>query len=158
MTIALLVTMTVRAPIGGREDPLPSHMFLVEIDGIAQASFREVSGLRCETEMIEYRDGSDPNTVRLLPGLTRCGPIVLRSGLTTSTELWNWVKQIHDGMTPVPRKNGSVIIMDQSRTERARYNFYNAWPVSYELPPLDASSTGVLLESLELAVERIERG
>ncbi len=85
--VAVLIAISVQAPAGSRNDPLPAFKFRVEIDGIVQANFREVSGLACETDVIEYRDGSDPNVVRLLPGVSQCGPIVLKGGLTTSSEL-----------------------------------------------------------------------
>jgi len=70
--IAIMVSVAVQAPAGSRNNPLPAFKFRVEIDGIVQANFREVSGLACETDVIEYRDGSDPNVVRLLPGISRC--------------------------------------------------------------------------------------
>jgi len=156
--LGLLVAMTARAPIGGREDPFPSHTFSVEFEGIAQTSFREVSGLKCETEAIEWREGNDPNTIRLLPGLSRCGPVVLTGGVTTNQELWSWYQEVLNGASPVPRKNGSIIIMDQGRTEQARYNLYNAWPSSYQFGPLDAGKTSSpLMESITIQVERLER-
>lgn len=45
------------APPPIRADPLPGFNFRVEIDGIALASFAEVSGLISETAVIEYRTG-----------------------------------------------------------------------------------------------------
>jgi phage tail-like protein len=153
--VGLILAMGARAPLGGREDPLPAFRFVVEIDGIAATNFRSVSGLQCTTEIIEYRDGSDPNVIRLLPGLTRCGPIVLKYGLTTSHELWNWYQEVLNGNAP--RKNGAVIVLDATGTERARYLFYNGWPAKWEGPTLDASTSDVAIETLELAVERIER-
>ncbi len=153
--VVLLLAMGARAPTGGREDPLPAFKFIVEIEGIAMANFRSVSGLQCTTEVIEYRDGSDPNTIRLLPGLTRCGPILLEYGLTSNREMWNWYLQVLNGN--VARKNGAVVVLDATGTERARYLFYNGWPAKWEGPDLDASSNDVAIETLELAVERIER-
>ena len=52
---------------GLRVDPYLSFNFLVELDGIAQASFRECSGLGSTTEVIENREGGDNITVRKLP-------------------------------------------------------------------------------------------
>ncbi len=153
--IAILVAVTVQAPSGGREDPIPSFNFAVEIEGVVVGSFKEVSGLKCETEVVEYREGTDPNVVRLLPGISRCGPIVLEKGLTSSTELWDWYEQTLTGS--VARKNGAVIMLSASHTEVARYNFYNAWPSKYEISPLNAGSSEVLIETVVLAVEMIER-
>ena len=38
-----------------RNDPFKNFNFLVEIDGIAPAAFKSVSGLSAEVEVIEYR-------------------------------------------------------------------------------------------------------
>ena len=65
-----------------RDDPYKSYNFRVEIDGIAVAAFCEVSGLRNETEVIAYRTGGEPTTVRKLPGLTTHADLVLRRGQT----------------------------------------------------------------------------
>lgn len=153
--VGLFMAMTAQAPIGGRTEPLPSRNFRVEIDGVVQASFSEVSGLGCQTEVIEYREGGDSGSVRYLPGLTRCGPVILKSGLTNSKELWNWYKSVMDGN--VQRKSASIVVMDNSKVEQARYNLFECWPTMYAISPLDASSSGVLVEELDLAVERIER-
>ena len=56
------------AQTGQRVDPFRNFNFLVELDGIAQASFTECSGLGSTTEVIENREGGDNVTVRKLPG------------------------------------------------------------------------------------------
>src|SRR5262245_19031792 len=51
-----------------RTDPYKNYRFLVEIDGIIQAGFTECTGFVSAIEVIEYREGGDPATVRKLPG------------------------------------------------------------------------------------------
>src|SRR5204862_5950311 len=92
-------------PAPQRDDPFKSFAFLVEIDGIAQAAFSEVSGLESETAVIGYRLGNECG-VRKLPGLTKFGNIVLRRGVTKDAELWNWRKSVVEGN--VARRNGSI--------------------------------------------------
>jgi phage tail-like protein len=75
-------------PTGTRTDPYRGYNFLVEIDGITQAGFQEVSGLDASTDAIEYREGNDPNHVRKLPGLNKYSAISLKRGITDSGELW----------------------------------------------------------------------
>jgi len=60
---------------GSRTDPYSGYNFLVEIDGITQAGFQEVSGLDASTDATDYREGNDPTHTRKLPGLTptSCG-------------------------------------------------------------------------------------
>ena len=76
---------------GDRVDPYRNFNFLVEIDGITQAGFSDVSGFGASTDPIEYREGGEPNnTVRKLPGVTKWNNITLKWGLTDSRELFDW--------------------------------------------------------------------
>lgn len=91
-------------------DPYRNFNFLVELDGIAQASFIECSGMANTTEVIETRDGGDNTTVRKLPGKTSHADITLKWGLTDSIELWTWRQTVIDGT--FTRKNGSIVVYD----------------------------------------------
>ncbi|MGP8330828.1 MAG: phage tail protein, partial [Methanosarcinaceae archaeon] len=56
-----------------RNDPYRNSRFLLEIDGIVQAGFSEVTIPDISTDIVEYREGNEDTTVRKLPGLTRYG-------------------------------------------------------------------------------------
>ena len=140
----------------GRVDPYVSFNFLVELDGILQASFRECSGLDTTTEVIEHRQGGDNTTVYKLPGKTTYTDLTLKWGLTDSDELWGWRRAVIEGR--VERKNGSVIVYDlTNHVEVARWNFLNAWPTKWEGPSFNALGHDVAVESLVLAHEGILR-
>ena len=146
-------------PTTERTDPFSRFNFLLEIAGITQdsivAGFSEVSGLANEPEVIEYREGNERmNSPRKIPGLTRYSNIVLKRGLTTDNSLWNWRKNLIDGL--VDRRSGSIILLDPSRKEVLRWNFYNAWPCKWEGPVLKAKSGEVAIETLEIAYEGFE--
>jgi len=59
-----------------RQDPLRNFRFRVEIDGIAVAGFSEALVGSATTDVIEYREGTDPMLVRKLPGLSKFNNIV----------------------------------------------------------------------------------
>ncbi|MEV4319583.1 phage tail protein [Actinocrispum sp. NPDC049592] len=144
------------AQTGARVDPYASFNFLVELDGISQASFRECTGLDATTEVIETREGGDNVTVRKLPGKTTYTNITLKWGLTDSTELWAWRAQVIEGRPQ--RKNGSIVVYDlANRREVARWNFINAWPTKWEGPSFNASGNDIAVETLVLAHEGIAR-
>ncbi|UCG68411.1 MAG: phage tail protein [Thermoplasmata archaeon] len=143
------------APSGGKPEPLPSSNFIVEIDGITIASYASVEGVTCGTEVVEYRDGSDPNRVMLLPGLTRYGPITLRRGLTENTELWDWYKGNLEN--PTERKSMSIVFMDHGHNEKARYNAHECWPSDYYIEPLESNPSDVAMEVIVIQTELIER-
>ena len=93
---------------GDRVDPYRGYRFRIEIDGIDRGGFREASGLDSAQDPIEYREGTEPLTVRKLPGLNKYSNITLKWGTTDDAALWEWRKKCIDGK--VERKNGSVIL------------------------------------------------
>jgi phage tail-like protein len=140
---------------GQRVDPYGSFNFLVEIDGIAQAAFSEVSGLDSTIDVIEHREGGDNTTPRKLPGLTKHANIVLRWGVTDSDELYRWHRDAVRGQ--VLRKSGSIVLIDRQGQERLRWNFVQAWPSKWTGPTFNAEAADVAIEALELAHEGVER-
>jgi len=141
-------------PAPAPSDPYGQFNFLVEIDGRVAAAFSECSGLSTETDVIEYREGGEPSTVRKIPGLNRYTNILLKRGITKDKSLWQWRKTVLDGK--VQRKSGSIILLDAARNEVARWNFFKGWPSRWEGPHLRANSSDVAIESLEIAHEGIE--
>lgn len=139
-----------------QHDPLQNYRFRVEIDGIASAAFSEVAIGATVTQVIEYRDGSDPAFVRRLPGLTKFGNVTLKRGVTSSLDLFNWHLQIVRGAAS-SRKNLVVVVLDESGTDVARFVVTGAWPAKYEAGDLNANGTCVVIETLELVNEGVER-
>ncbi len=142
-------------PTGTRVDPYRGFNFRVEIDGITQAGFQEVSGLDASTDPVDYREGTDPNHVRKLSGLNKYTPITLKRGITDSDELWKWRDTVISGKTE--RKNGSIILLDESGAEKLRWNFINGWPTKWTGPALNSTSTAVAIETLEITHEEVKR-
>jgi phage tail-like protein len=138
-----------------RNDPYANFNFLVEIDGITKAGFKEVSGLGAEVNVIEYREGGDStNTVRKLPGLIHYFPIVLKRGFTQDASLWNWFKTVLDGT--VQRAAGSIVLLDSSRKPVLRWNFREGWPSKWEGPYLNGTTNEIAIETLLIEHEGIE--
>jgi phage tail-like protein len=143
------------AETGRRVDPFLGFNFLVEIDGITQAGFQEVSGLDASTDNVDYREGADPNHVRKLSGLNKFSPISLKRGITDTDELWKWRQTVMDGKTE--RKNGSIVLLDDAGAEKIRWNFSNAWPSKWTGPSFNAATTAVAVETLEITHEELKR-
>lgn len=142
-------------PAKAREHPYAGFNFRVEIDGIATSSFAEVCGLGSETAVIEYRTGGAHTNMSLkLPGLTTFTNIVLKRGITRDTALWQWRKSIVDGN--LDRRNGRIVMLDETHNPVLSWSFRNAWPCKLTGPCLDASSNEVAIETLELAHEGLE--
>jgi phage tail-like protein len=144
-------------PTGQRKDPYKNHRFLVEIDGITQAGFREVTGITSTQDPIEYREGNEPPTVRKLPGLNKYGNVTLKTGISDSMELFNWSQQARDGNIKQARKNMAVVVLDDTGATAKRWEFTSAWPTKFEGPTLNATANEVGIETLEIAHEGVKQ-
>lgn len=142
-------------PTGERKDPFRAFNFLVEIDGITRAAFRECSGLDSTQDPIEYREGGEALTTRKLPGLVKYSNISLKRGITDDAELWAWRKTAMEGK--VQRKNGSIILLDEAGAEKLRWNFVNGWPTKWTGPSFNATGNEVAIESLDIAHEGVSK-
>lgn len=139
-----------------RVDPYRGYNFRVEIDNIKVAAFRECSGLTCTTDMVDYREGADvPLSVRKLTGLRKfSAAMVFKRGYTLNQDLWNWYKNILNGVSD--RRNGAVILQDEQHNDVVRWNFTNAQISKWEGATMNATSNDVAIESVEICPERIE--
>jgi phage tail-like protein len=133
-----------------------SYHFLLDIQGVQAAYFSDVSGLRVSVETIEYREGGGAPAVRKLPGRVRYGDITLKWGLSQSTELWDWLMATTRG--DFTRRDVSVILLQpDGQSEATRWTLFNTFPSDWRGSRLDAMSDTVAIETLSLAVERVER-
>ncbi len=144
-------------PTGERRDPYKNYRFLVEIDGITQAGFREVTIPDSTQDSIEYREGNEPTTVRKLPGLIKYGNVSLKWGITDSLDLYNWRKQVEDGKIKGARKNMAIVVLDDEGNQATRWEFSQAWPTKYDAPDLNATGNEIAIESLDIAHEGMKR-
>jgi phage tail-like protein len=141
-----------------RNDPLRNFRFRLEIDGIAQAGFNEATMADTTTDVIEDRVGTDPMHVRKLSGLTKPGNVTLKYGVTTdSKKLFDWHKSIVDGQIQKNRKKVIIVVQDEAGADKARFVVSEAWPMKYNTSALNGKGTEVLIETLEICTEGVER-
>ena len=135
-----------------RVDPWRAFNFRVEIEGVTVASFSECSGLTAEGDSVDYREGTDiPLTVRKLPGLRKFTNLVLKRGYTANRELWTWYRNITNGVSD--RRNATIVLMDEERTDVLRWTVENAWINKIEAPTFNATANEAAIESCELVHE-----
>jgi len=137
-----------------RNDPYLAQNFAVEIDGVAVAHFAEVSGLEVTVDVIEYRNGSEHNSVRKLPGLTKYTNITLKRGIVGDLSLWQWLTTVRDGNAQ--RRDGVIVLLDERREPVLRFRFRRGWPCKWEGPSLNAQSNCVAIETLEICHEGLD--
>ena len=145
--------------IAGKKDQLASYTFMLEVDGIAEATFRECSGLDSETSVIESKEtGSKGQTViKKLPGALKWGDITLKRGFTDDMKLQEWRNKTVDGKLTDMRKNGSIVIYDYENKEVLRWNFVNGWISKLQGPALNAGGNDVAIEAITIVHEGLTR-
>jgi phage tail-like protein len=138
-------------------DSRVGHSFGLEFDGITIKVITEVSGLKMEQDVVEYRENG-PNgesDLRRLPGRPKAPDITLTRGLTADQSFDKWVKDSRLGKIE-SRKSGAIVVFDFEGNLIKRYKMTNAWPKSLEVSSLKAGDTSVLSEKLVLTCESIE--
>jgi phage tail-like protein len=140
-----------------RLDPYRSFKFRVEINGITHAGFNECAFADTSTEVVEYREGTDPTHPRKLSGQQKYGNVTLKWGISDSMDLWKWYKSVVDKGAFTNRKAMSIILIDEAGDDKARWDLTDAWPVKYDPPDFNAKGNDVAIETLEIVAETYER-
>jgi phage tail-like protein len=138
-----------------RNDPLRNFRFRLEIGGINEAHFSEVTGFDITTDAIDYREGDEPTHVRKLPGLTKYGNVTLKRGITDSIDLYNWYQDVVAGN--IRRESVTIVALDEKGDDKARFEISEAWPSKYDPMDLNAKGNDVAIETLELVNEGVKR-
>jgi phage tail-like protein len=140
-----------------RADPYAGHQFEIIVNGLSddgfavKGSFSECSGLDVAMDPIEYRNGSEDFTVRKIPGLKKFTNITLKRGIIGDLTFWNWIVSGMRGT--VDRREGSVVLLDETKAEVMRWHFKRGWPTKFTGPSLNAKNNEIAMESLEIAHE-----
>jgi phage tail-like protein len=132
--------------------PLPAFHFRVDWGG-ASISFTEVTGLNIENQVIEYRDGANPQfSMQKMPGLQKFGNITLKRGIFKGdNDYYNWLDTI--SMNTIERRDVSISLLDETHNPVMVWKVKNAFPSKLEGASLKASGNEVAIESLEIAHE-----
>mgnify|MGYP001252299013 CR=1 FL=1 len=142
--------------------PYRVFRYKVEIDSITSGAFSEVSGLSQTVDVVEFRYGNSSRTTpRKFPGLTKYGNVILRRGVLGGLDTLSWIRSVASngtsGPTGIQRKKVTITLLDDAGRDGPKWELLNAWPVSYQVSDLDATSSEVAFETLEIAHEGLTR-
>src|SRR5437764_15216522 len=113
------------AASSSRKDHQAISFFRVEIDSIDSGTFRKCSGLKSESEVFEYQEGGDNETIRKLIGPTKASNLVLTKGFVSDPALFKWRDEVSSSVTKaIARRNGSVVALSHDgKWETGRWNY-----------------------------------
>jgi phage tail-like protein len=138
-----------------RDDPYLNFNFRLEFDGLEVAGFSEVQVPEGRIEAVAYREGTDRSSAaRLLPGRVEWEPVVLRRGFAGDPALFIWWNELVQGN--LSRRNVVIVLLDEQRSEVARWVVRRAWPSKWVGPSLRGLGNEAAIETLELSHEGIE--
>jgi phage tail-like protein len=137
---------------------LATSTFHVEIDQVTIASFKKVSGMESESEIIEYKEVAKGQVIsRKRAGQIKYADIELAKCIDADTYLWEWRRLVEQGDMEAARRNGSIVALDSTLQEVARWNFFNGWISKWTGAEFDAEANEVALETVTIAHEKVER-
>ena len=131
-----------------RQDPLRGFRFLVEIEGIASGGFVRVKGLQREIKHESYREGGVNDYEHKLFTQVSYPSVILERGLALE-DLWKWALAASEG--DIQRKTVWIRLQDEAGDKAWAWQLDWAMPVKWSSSDLDANSSQVAMESLELA-------
>jgi phage tail-like protein len=150
--------------------PLTKMNFLVTVDdfGGGSAAFSEVTGIDSSVDVIEFRQGNASSMAPIkIPGLVKHGNITLKYGITKDSEFKNWVvKCVNEQRGPIDRQRVTIELMDitqgtpnivhqDTQGSNMVWILTNAWVAKYTGPDLNASTSEVAMETVEIAYEEL---
>ena len=140
-------------------DALVAQRFKIEVKGTAIATFQEVSGITSELEVVTLKANDvlgKPITKQMI-GAHKPPTITLKRAADSSMDLWNWHKAALDGDLVGARREGSIVQLDFTSTEVARYNFFDAWVSKLTATGMKAGDNSPSIEEVTIVCERLER-
>jgi len=151
--------MPVTTPGPTKDQERIASWFTVEVDAAAGAAFfSEASGLTMEIDVVEntQADSKGDTFTRRRPGVTKYSEITLKRTLTKDKTFYNWVKKIRDGNLDY-RSAGAIVLHGMDGTELERWTFEAAWPSKWAASDLDVGSNDLMVETVTLQVELLQR-
>ncbi len=131
-----------------------THNFQIKIDDmdVINTEFVSVSGVVSESEEIEFMHGTDPY-VRKSAGRVTYEPVVLERVYKGVDDFYGWRLEVENGN--IERKNVTISMMDAKFDAVRAMLLESAWPSKWEMPDMDAASSGPAIERITLTVERV---
>lgn len=154
-------------PRASQFDPYRKFKFRIKIDGSVVAGLTKCSALTISVAATDFRAGHHDSFKQKLPGQTSFEHITLEQGVTRDKTFEGWAtamsnfvgnKGADSQKTPDKfRKDIDIEIYNLNNQRVKAYRIYNCWVSKYTaVPDLDANSSDVMIQSLELQNEGIQ--
>jgi phage tail-like protein len=135
-------------------DTSGTYNFQVALPGVSvlNTEFVSVSGVVSTSEEIEFMHGTDPY-VRKTAGRVTYEPITLVRVYKGVDDFYAWRLAVENGN--VERRDVTITLMNSAFQPVRAMTLEGAWPSKWEMPDLDALSSGPPQERITLTVDRV---
>lgn len=148
-------------------DPYRKFKFRIKIDGSVVAGLTKCSALAISVESTDFRAGDHESFKRKLPGQVSFDAITLEQGVTQDKTFETWATAMSNYVgnkgtdaekTPDAfRKDVDIEVYNLNNQRVKAYRVFQCWASKYTaLPDLDATSSDVMIQTLELQNEGIK--
>ncbi|KYF86341.1 hypothetical protein BE20_29390 [Sorangium cellulosum] len=139
-------------------------------------AFSEVSGLNVELEIEAFSAGGMNAAPMKFVKAGKHPNLVLKRGVTFNTDIWDWHQQVLYGQDPMIRKSGVILLLERgslvnkagqgsgfdllaqlTRPPIAAWFFERGLPERLTGPQLEAKSSAIAIEQLEISHEGLTR-
>jgi phage tail-like protein len=139
-------------------DALTAARFELSIDGHSMAQFSELSGISSAIDVVDFiQSDAKSNTLKKLPGKNTPPTVTLKRGMTKNIEMAAWHELVVLGDVAAARKSCSLTMFNTKGEPVARYHLTEAWPAKIEIGALKAGASEVLMETVTIVCEHIQR-
>lgn len=137
--------------------PLSGFYFqlsFISVWGVAETSFKEVSGISMEMGMEEIAEGGENRFKHRVPTGAKYQNLVLKRGfMTLPSPLALWCQSTIGGGLGDQITTYTVVVnlLSDLGIPIKTWSFANAWPVKWEITPFNSMNNEIVIESLELS-------
>ena len=117
---------------------ITASRFAITIDGYEIASFSELAGISSQVDPVAKT-------------------VVLKRAMTRNLEMAAWHELVILGDVAAARRSCSLVMYNSAGAPVARYHLTDAWPSRIEIGTLKAGASEVLVETVTITAEFIQR-
>lgn len=140
--------------------PFPLFRFHVEFRReetsapMAHGAFAECSGIEATMEPKVIKAGGVNYGAYQRPGPVTFATVVLKRGITTNRDLWQWFSHVNERGKLAARLDVRILVFGDTADEpRLTVRLFRALPIKFKSGDLNATATDVGVEELHLAHE-----
>ena len=125
---------------------------------LCSGAFSEVTGLEATMEPKVIKEGGRNYGAAQRMGQVTFATVVLKRGMTSTRDLWNWFELVSNGGAYAYRLRAKVTMKDHANNPVLTWNLRKAIPTKFKAADLNAKGTDVGIEELHLAHEGLYLG